>query len=56
MSYLVLADALDACAVVPDEVRFDLVYLDPPYSVGTVMSARLAPGQSRGRKRDLLQE
>ncbi|MFT3774981.1 MAG: site-specific DNA-methyltransferase [Minicystis sp.] len=45
------ADALDVCRLLPDEVRFDLVYLDPPYSVGTVMAARVEPGQARGRKR-----
>jgi site-specific DNA-methyltransferase (adenine-specific) len=47
----VLADAADACARLPAEVRFDLVYLDPPYSVGATMAARLAPGQARGRRK-----
>ena len=51
MSWLAHADALDLCARLPPELRFDLVYLDPPYSVGTVMSARLEPGQARGRRR-----
>lgn len=51
MSWLAHADALDVCESLPPEVRFDLVYLDPPYSVGTVMSARLEAGQARGRKR-----
>ena len=51
MSYLVLADALDACAVIPDEVRFDLVYLDPPFGVGATMAARLGAGQARSRKK-----
>jgi site-specific DNA-methyltransferase (adenine-specific) len=32
-------------------VRFDLVYLDPPYGVGATMSARSAPGEARGRRR-----
>ena len=49
--YLVLADALDACALLPAEVRFDLVYLDPPYGVGTTMTARLEQGQARGRRK-----
>jgi site-specific DNA-methyltransferase (adenine-specific) len=51
VSFVVLADALDACALLPAGVRFDLVYLDPPFSVGATMTARLAPGQSRGRRR-----
>jgi site-specific DNA-methyltransferase (adenine-specific) len=45
------ADALDLCRALPDHERFDLVYLDPPYGVGTVMAARVAAGQGRGRKR-----
>ncbi len=51
MSFVLHADALDACALLPQDVRFDLVYLDPPFSVGATMTARLAPGQSRGRRR-----
>ena len=51
MNLLTLADAQDLCARLPAELRFDLVYLDPPYGVGTTMSARLAPGQARGRKK-----
>jgi site-specific DNA-methyltransferase (adenine-specific) len=51
VSWLAHGDALDVCEALAPEVRFDLVYLDPPYSVGTVMSARLEPGQARGRKR-----
>lgn len=51
MNLLTLADAQDVCARLPAEIRFDLVYLDPPYGVGTTMSARLAPGQARGRKK-----
>jgi site-specific DNA-methyltransferase (adenine-specific) len=46
------ADALDLCARLPAEVGFDLVYLDPPYGVGASMTARVALGQSRGRRRD----
>jgi site-specific DNA-methyltransferase (adenine-specific) len=45
------ADALDACARLPDGVRFDLVYLDPPYGLGTTMAARAEAGQGRGRRR-----
>ena len=33
-------DALDVVSALPDDVRFDLVYLDPPYGVGVTMSAR----------------
>ena len=51
MNLLTLADAQDLCARLPASVRFDLVYLDPPYGVGTTMAARLAPGQARGRKK-----
>jgi site-specific DNA-methyltransferase (adenine-specific) len=51
MNLLTLADAQDLCARLPADVRFDLVYLDPPYGVGTTMAARLAPGQARGRKK-----
>ncbi len=51
MNLLTLADARELCARLPAEIRFDLVYLDPPYGVGTTMSARLAPGQARGRKK-----
>lgn len=47
---LVHADALDACARLPESVRFDLVYLDPPYGLGTTMSARVEAGQARGRR------
>ncbi len=50
MSFVALADALDTCALLPAEVRFDLVYLDPPFGVGATMSARLEPGQSRGAR------
>src|SRR6185295_5045472 len=51
MNLLTLADAQDVCARLPAEIRFDLVYLDPPYGVGATMAARLAPGQARGRRR-----
>jgi site-specific DNA-methyltransferase (adenine-specific) len=48
MNLLALADALDVCSRLPDAVRFDLVYLDPPFGVGATMTARLAAGQRRG--------
>jgi site-specific DNA-methyltransferase (adenine-specific) len=51
MNLLTLADAQALCARLPADVRFDLVYLDPPYGVGTTMAARLVPGQARGRKK-----
>ena len=35
----------------PEEARFDLVYLDPPYGVGATMTARVEAGQARGRRR-----
>ncbi len=47
---LLRADACAACDRLADDVRFDLVYLDPPYGVGTVMTARTRAGESRGRK------
>jgi site-specific DNA-methyltransferase (adenine-specific) len=47
---LVHAEASLACAELPSELGFDLVYLDPPYGVGTTMSARREPGEARGRK------
>lgn len=47
---LALGDAYDVCAALPDDARFDLVYLDPPFGVGTTMTARTQAGQSRGRR------
>ncbi|MCC6553910.1 MAG: site-specific DNA-methyltransferase [Polyangiaceae bacterium] len=47
---LALGDALDVCAALPAALRFDLVYLDPPFGVGTTMAARAERGQARGRK------
>jgi site-specific DNA-methyltransferase (adenine-specific) len=49
---LALGDAADVCASLPADVRFDLVYLDPPYGVGTTMTARAARGQARGRRKE----
>ncbi len=39
------------CATLPETVRLDLVYLDPPYGVGSTMSTRDGVGQARGKKR-----
>lgn len=47
---LVHGEAWDACDGLPSEVRLDFVYLDPPYGVGTKMTARTAPGERRGRE------
>ncbi|MBI4705195.1 MAG: site-specific DNA-methyltransferase [Deltaproteobacteria bacterium] len=43
-------DALAVCGLLPADVRFDLVYLDPPYSGGGTMSLRARPGEARGRR------
>ncbi|MBI4951618.1 MAG: site-specific DNA-methyltransferase [Myxococcales bacterium] len=43
-------DALAACAALPADVGFDLVYLDPPFATGGAMASRDAPGQPRGRQ------
>lgn len=48
---LVDGDALHAVAALPADVRFDLVYLDPPYGVGTTMTARTRVGETRGAQR-----
>ncbi len=50
MNFLGHGDALEVCATLPNDLRFDLVYLDPPYAVGTAMTARMAPGQTRGKR------
>lgn len=50
MNFLGHGDVLDVCARLPNDLRFDLVYLDPPYAVGTAMTARMAPGQTRGKQ------
>jgi site-specific DNA-methyltransferase (adenine-specific) len=49
-SFLFAGDALDACAALPQSLTFDLVYLDPPYSVGATMAARREKGERRGRR------
>jgi len=43
-------DAADVCANLRADVLFDLVYLDPPFGVGTTMTARGAAGERRGRR------
>ena len=49
-NWLALAESSDLCARLPSEVRFDLVYLDPPFGVGVAMAARTAAGEGRGRR------
>jgi site-specific DNA-methyltransferase (adenine-specific) len=43
------ADAADLCRAIHDGPALDLVYLDPPYSVGSEMACREEAGQMRGR-------
>ncbi len=50
MNMLGHGDAVDVCGLLPTDVRFDLVYLDPPYAVGTSFTARTAPGETRGKR------
>ncbi|MCC6525506.1 MAG: site-specific DNA-methyltransferase [Polyangiaceae bacterium] len=50
MGTLFHGDALAACAALPADVGFDLVYLDPPFATGGAMASRDAPGQARGRQ------
>ncbi len=46
---LVHDEAWHACDGLPQDVSLDFIYLDPPYGVGTRMTARTAPGEHRGR-------
>lgn len=46
---LFAGDASAVCEALPESVALDLVYLDPPYAVGTTMRCRDEPGQMRGR-------
>ncbi len=50
MNSLYQGDACAVCDALDGRVRFDLAYLDPPYSVGAVMATRDGPGQARGKK------
>lgn len=43
-------DARDVVARLPEGVSLDLVYLDPPFGVGTTMTARTGSGEARGRR------
>ncbi len=43
-------DALEAIQRLSPKEQFDLVYLDPPYGVGTIMTARSVAGETRGRR------
>lgn len=47
---LMLGDARAVCERLPGDVRFDLVYLDPPFGVGATMTARTRDGEARGRR------
>lgn len=47
---LLLGDAASVCARLPSSIRFDLVYLDPPFGVGATMTARTREGEARGRR------
>jgi site-specific DNA-methyltransferase (adenine-specific) len=47
---LAFGDVLETCASLAPNVRFDLVYLDPPFGVGTTMSARTKVGEARGAR------
>lgn len=49
MNLLYRGDAAAVCEALSPELRFDLVYLDPPYGVGMSMTARTARGQTRGK-------
>jgi site-specific DNA-methyltransferase (adenine-specific) len=42
-------DALDVCSTKPS-LRFDLVYIDPPFNVGSAFAARTKKGEARGRR------
>lgn len=50
-NWLAHAESRDVCATLPGDVRFDLVYLDPPFGVGVSMAARTATGEARGARR-----
>lgn len=49
-NYLYGGDALEACQDLPRSIKFDLVYIDPPYGVGTTMTMREKEGERRGRQ------
>lgn len=49
---LFFGEARDTAEAARAEARFDLVYLDPPYGVGTVMSMRERKGERRGRRQE----
>ncbi|MEM1031338.1 MAG: site-specific DNA-methyltransferase [Myxococcota bacterium] len=51
MHRLFRGDMATVCAALDEDVPpLDLVYLDPPYGVGAVMTTRDEVGQARGRK------
>jgi len=49
-NFLYEGDAAEVCERLPVGEAFDLVYLDPPYGVGTSFTARTERGQTRGKK------
>jgi site-specific DNA-methyltransferase (adenine-specific) len=49
MNTLFEGDALDACEKLDSNLRFDLVYLDPPYGIGGAHTARRSKGEARAR-------
>jgi site-specific DNA-methyltransferase (adenine-specific) len=55
-NWLFRGDALDVCeaitkgSVLHRDVRFDLVYLDPPFNVGAAFAARTRAGEARGQR------
>ncbi len=50
-NWLFRGDAAEVAARLPDGIELDLVYLDPPYATGSVMTARSNLGEARGRKK-----
>ncbi len=49
---LLHAAAWDAPGLLPSGRELDFVYVDPPYGVGTEMTARTGMGERRGRKQE----
>jgi len=57
-NWLIYGDALEVCHALSEGqvrdvdpgLRFDLVYLDPPFNVGASFAARTRPGEARGHR------
>lgn len=47
---LIHSDAVSVCAELASGPPFDLVYLDPPFNVGSSFTARTRMGESRGKR------